>query len=617
MDVLLISPIDSKISMWTKRMMKFYSGRLSLLSIALLAAGCGGSQPKALVAVAVSPQSAVVTDGQVVQFTANVTGDASGVTWAVNGTAGGGATTGVIDSSGKYTAPAATSNSTVTVSATSKVDPSKTASASVTVVAPGVVAASANVQVAAYTISPPTGAMVSVQFGPDANYGLTTWQQPAAMGGPVTILVAGMKLSSTYHMRAVLKLADNTELDDVDHTFVTGVTAAGTIPIFTATTTAGAVPQSGVELLTLVSVKPTVPGAVTVTDLGGNILWSYDAVLPGLTPNPAKLLPNGHFLINYNAPTTDGLDSVLREIDLSGQVIWEMTAAQLNQALAAATCTGCNITVIGTHHDFTLLPNGHLIVIASQSRTEAGLTGFPNPVNVLGDVLIDLDQNHNPVWVWSTFDHLDVNRHPMSFPDWIHANSVNYSPDDKALILSMRHQHWVVKIDYNDGQGAGDILWKLGYQGDFTLVGGTDPQDWFYAQHDANIVSAKSSGVLDLLLFDNGDNRVLDSVGTICGPTTTPCHSRVPIWHLDETAKTATIQWVDNLSPVYSTFGGSARMLPNEHIEFAECAPIIGLPIIYEVTQTTPPQVVWQMHMTMISPYRGTRIPSFYPGVQW
>ena len=24
-------------------------------------------------------------------------------------------------------------------------------------------------------------------------------------------------------------------------------------------------------------------------------------------------------------------------------------------------------------------------------------------------------------------------------------------------------------------QAPGDILWKLGYQGDFTLVGGTDP----------------------------------------------------------------------------------------------------------------------------------------------
>jgi arylsulfate sulfotransferase len=243
------------------------------------------------------------------------------------------------------------------------------------------------------------------------------------------------------------------------------------------------------------------------------------------------------------------------------------------------------------------------------------LTGFPNPVNVTGDVIIDLDENHKPVWAWSTFDHLDLNRHPLSFPDWIHANAIVYSPDDKSLVLSMRHQDWVLKIDYNDGLGAGDILWTLGYQGDFTLQGGTDPQDWFYAQHDVNIISPNSSGVFQMLMFDNGNNRVLDSSGTVCG-TTTPCVSRVPLLQLDETAKTATIEWVDELAPIFSTFGGSARLLANGNIEFAECAPNTHGPAIYEVTKTTPPQIVWQLG-TGQNIYRGFRIPSLYPGVQW
>jgi hypothetical protein len=74
-----------------------------------------------------------------------------------------------------------------------------------------------------------------------------------------------------------------------------------------------------------------------------------------------------------------------------------MTAANLNAALAAAACTGCNISVVGTHRDFVLLPNGHLIVIAALQRDVSGVT-------VTGDALIDLDQNHNPVWVWNEFD---------------------------------------------------------------------------------------------------------------------------------------------------------------------------------------------------------------------
>ena len=35
---------------------------------------------------------------------------------------------------------------------------------------------------------------------------------------------------------------------------------------------------------------------------------------------------------------------------------------------------------------------------------------------------------------------------------------------------------------------------SLGYQGDFTLVGGTDPTDWFYAQHGPSFVTTNTTG---------------------------------------------------------------------------------------------------------------------------
>ena len=127
----------------------------------------------------------------------------------------------------------------------------------------------------------------------------------------------------------------------------------------------------------------------------------------------------------------------------------------------------------------------------------------------------------------------------------------------------MRHQSWVLKIDYNDGLGAGDVLWKLGYQGDFTLMNGTDPQDWFYAQHDANVTSPNSSGVFDLTVFDDGNNRFLDTGGTICGATgQPPVPAGAPILQLDEAAKTATIKFVYDAAPAFSQFGGSSRRLP-------------------------------------------------------
>ena len=550
---------------------------------------------------------AALGTSQTIQLTAAVS-DGSAVTWS--------ASAGAIDTTGSYTAPSGAQSLTVTVTATSVKDHHKSASATLNVVAPGHVAATANVQVGSYTISPAAAGNVSVQFGTDTNYGLTTWAQPVPNGGgAVTLFIAGMKGNTQYHMRGVVQFSDGTQYTDTDQTFTTGAYPTADTPVFTVATKAGATPQSGVELLDLAAAGGTVAQAV-VTDLAGNVLWSYNPALPtGLIPNPIKLLSNGHFLVNFSGPTPDGTNSILQEVDLTGALVWQMTAADLNAALAAATCAGCNITVIGTHHDFVMLPNGHLVVIASTQQVISGTT-------VDGDVIIDLDQNHKPVWLWNEFDHLDVNRRPMGFPDWTHTNAIIYSADDGNLIISIRHQNWLVKIDYENGAGAGDILWKLGYQGDFTMVGGTDPTDWFYAQHGPSFATTNTTGQFSLILFDNGNDRFLPSGQVTCGvQTTTTCYSTVPLLQLDETAKTATLTF-NPTAPVFSFFGGNAAVLKNGNVEYCESAAFHG-GAIFEVTQDSNAQTIWEMQSWIDSAgvypfaYRGQRIPSMYPGVQW
>jgi arylsulfate sulfotransferase len=585
----------------------------------LILAGCTSSTANQPISVAISPQPAYVGSAQTVQLAANVSGDTSGVTWSVSGSGGG-----TIDAQGNYTAPAVTQNASAIVTAISMKDPTKSASTTVNIIAPGAVTTTNNAQVAQYSISVPDGLSVFVQFSTDTSYNLMTWAVPAPLGGGnVPILVAGMKGNTQYHMRAVFQPIGTTTnvFTDADHTFTTSAYPVASLPTLTTNTTSGQTPQPGVELLDLLRIgTPTGQFSTAVSDLNGNILWAYDpgsSVAAGLLAGPIKLLPNGHFLIVYSGVNPDGLNSVTQEVDLTGSVVWQMTSAQLNTALAAATCAGCNITVIGTHHDFAVLPNGHIVFLASTQQDVSGTT-------VIGDVLIDLDQNHKPVWLWNTFDHLDINRRPMSYPDWTHSNAVVYSPDDKALMLSIRHQAWVIKINYNDGAGDGSIKWKLGYQGDFALQSGAfssvDPVDWFNAQHDANIVSTTTAGTLDVLLFDNGNQRILQSNPLVLCGSGTPCDSRVPILRLDETAKTADITWVDKLAPLFSFFGGSARLLKNGNVEFDECAAT-PLPNnnaqIFEVTKTTPPQIAWQMQITGQYAYRGYRIPSLYPGVQW
>jgi len=435
-----------------------------------------------------------------------------------------------------------------------------------------------------------------------------------------------MKQSTPYHMRGVIQFADGTTFNDADFTFTTGALPTGVSPNLTVTTTAGMTPQSGVELLNT-AVGTT--QSETVTDLAGNVLWLYQGVLPGSpSPNPVKLLPNGHFLINFSG-IPDGINSVIQEVDLGGNVIWQMTAAELNTALAAATCNECNVSVVGTHHDFAVLPNGHLIVIAATQEVLSGVT-------VTGDIIIDLgdmenvggnNPNHTPqpVWAWNEFNHLDINRQPYQYPDWTHTNAILYSSSDGNLIISIRHQNWLVKIDYNNGIGTGNILWHLGYQGDFTLLNAdgtpdTNNHDWFFAQHGPSFTTSNTTGNFGLTLFDNGDDRgVVDVVGGTCSGTLPACYSTVPLLNIDETAMTAT-QTFHPTTPDYSFFGGNAQLLKNGNVEFDECSDgsIGGAnAAILEVTQTSPPSTVWRMQVTGQYTYRGFRIPSLYPGVQW
>jgi arylsulfate sulfotransferase len=602
--------------------------KLSFVTIGLIilfVSGCSNSSSKIAPETAtVSPVSADLITGQTEQFTTNISTKPGQVTWSVNGTVGGDSTSGTIDDTGKYTAPAAQLATPALVTAAKTSNPALTASATVTVVGSGQVATTTNAQVAQYTIAPPTAANVSIQFGTDTTYGLATWVQPAAgNSAPMSILVAGMKAHTEYHMRAMLMMADGTQLADLDHTFSTGGLPTNQLPNITVTTPNGLTPQPGVEMLDLLDATPKPP--VMVVDLAGNVLWSYQ---PGGTGSdivqPIKPLSNGHFLVTLSPSSTEpatalpaGTVDVVREIDLTGTTIREISLATLNTRLAAA---GINYTALDIHHDVAVLPNGHWILIVNSTQsftTLPGKMGVSTPV--LGDALVDLDANLNPVWSWNTFDHLDVTRAPMGYPDWTHANALLYSPTDGNLLLSMRHQSWIIKIDYANGAGAGDILWHLGYQGDFTLAGGTDPTDWFSLQHGPSFTTQTTSGTFGLTVFDNGDGRVYPKGESCATSGSALCpYSAAGVFTIDETAKTATLTFLDKLQN-YSFYGGNAETLANGNVEYDLCS-VPTTPIatsVVEVTPDSPAATVWQMTVTNANAYRAFRMPSLYPGVQW
>jgi arylsulfate sulfotransferase len=591
---------------------KQYVVAFTLLFAALILTGCSSSSIGGNSAVQITPTSAFIAPGQTFQFSAVAAiPNVPNFLWEVNGVVGGSPSTGTITTTGVFTAPSTSPAQPVQIGIKNQL-----ASAAVTVfdpnhVSPGSVAETQNPLVAAYSISVPFGASVCVQFGTDTTYGLSTsGVAPPATGGTTTVLVAGMLASTTYHLRAVISLPTGSQATDADQTFTTGAIPASALPSITTQLTGGSTPSAGVELLSLTSAASQLPLCAVATDLAGNVIWYYP-LDPGAYPFPIKLLPNGHMMI-----MTGGTDDDVREVDLAGNIIQQITFDQINQSLAKIVPWG----IAEFSHDFLVLPNAHIIILANLAEPVNNVPGVPEGTEVTGNAIVDWDPRAGAVWTWSTFDHLDLTRAPYGISDWTHGNALVYSPDDGNLLFSMRNQNWVIKIKYQDGAGDGSILWRFGPGGDFTLPNQEAPIEWNYGQHYPTIQSPNSTGIFTFMFFDNGNNRLMNSSNQVCGsPGVVACYSSVPIFQLNEYTMTANVMWESNLTPAYSVCCGDALILPNGNIEYdvAYNVNTPNLSYIEEVTQSLSPELVWRMNIEGQIAYRGMRIPSLYPDQVW
>jgi arylsulfate sulfotransferase len=437
--------------------------------------------------------------------------------------------------------------------------------------------------------------------------------------------VAGMRASTTYHMRAQVQCTNGPASTTTDTTFTTGPLPSPpvnfpTLVVSRPNPALSSTENPGVEYINVQDLDTP----AYYTDRDGNVIWYYYTGA-GNIAFPFKLLPNGNMLLSITNAATF---SNLREVDLAGNTIREITTPDLQHEMASAG--GFDFIPFGFSHDFAMLPNGHIIAIVLCYKNFTNLPGYPGTTLVTGDCIVDLDQNWNPVWGWNSFDYLDVNRHPVALPDWTHSNALLYSPNDGNLILSVRNQSWILKIDYENGTGSGNVLWHLGYQGDFALSDQGVPSDddlslWFSLQHFPIILSQNGT-VTTLGIFDNGNLRIYASDGTLCsfddtGPTP-ECYSRPVIFQVDESSMVANIIWADPLQ-YYGQWGGAINQFSNGNVEFELNAPLVppvpNLASYVQEVSGTSEQVVWQMNFfpALAYAYRAYRVPSLYNGVTW
>src|SRR5262245_56219332 len=363
-----------------------------------------------------------------------------------------------------------------------------------------VVTPTLNPLVALYSVPPSTAGTVFVQFseaGPNPSWRNTDTRR-VVPGKSTNFFVAGMLPNTTYQMRHVY--SDGTGSPPL--LFTTGALPSTlTFPTFTVSQPPGPGSDLDQDMVfhSLVFIGPDASGSShpIATDLSGRVEWYYDIQQSGLGITnrlTATLVPGGTVIgMGNDRYSVRNNRNVLREIDLAGNPVRETNLAAVNAQLAALG----HEAVYGFHHDAQRLPDGSLAVFAYPERTVT-INGVPT--DHAGVMLLMPDLDFQVRWAWDAFDHLHVNRGPVlgegaEGPEivvprlpavgWLHVNSVALSPADGNLILSMRHQDWVIKIDYRNGAGDGHVVWRLGQAGDFT-VNSTDPNPWFSHQHNAH-----------------------------------------------------------------------------------------------------------------------------------
>jgi hypothetical protein len=498
----------------------------------------------------------------------------------------------------------------------------------------------------------------------------TTWS-PCNSSTSMNFYIAGMLPSTTYSLYSQTQtrgtMTNGTTLSFTSGPLPTRLPRGQFFAPFTAnipgTDTANPV-------LLWAFTKIFVPVA---TDESGHIMWYYDNGNGSLLTRP---LPGGTMLTLQNGPswgTTNTVQQLLREIDVSGNIIHETnTGIITNQLLAMGVtdATPCEQVPqppqVGAaclddfHHDAIRLPNGNTAFLAHVEKLfPPGTQGHqgPNPVDILSEMVIVLNANWQVVWYYDAFEQLDITRTaPLgetctpgssdcptrlflasAANDWTHANTVDYvassqNPDSGDLLVSVRNQDRVIKLNYNGGQGscappAQCIGWYMGPPDNlpvppnsFTINNITnDPWPWFSHQHDVTYANGGANvvdGLPLLTIFDNGNTRLsngpLGLGSSNCQPN--DCHSRGMALVVNESTMTVTPVFLQDLG-VYATALGGAELVPSNNNFFfqtgiASGADTYALEYLPNAGTTTGTQV-----LNVSTPdysYRAWQMPSLY-----
>ena len=328
-------------------------------------------------------------------------------------------------------------------------------------------------------------------------------------------------------------------------------------------------------------------GILTVLDARGEIIWYYNSEYR--TAGIARLL-NGNILMHRT-------DFSTIEIDLLGNTVRQFYAGDRPfpppEDPDAIPIKGQQTL----HHQPHQMPNGDFLAFSANGYlVEDYYSSDTDPdaprkdAMVMADTVVQITPGGEQVWSWNTFDYLDPFRLGYDtfwsywwvrgfdqYMDWTHANGLSYDESDDSILVSLRNQSAILKID----RQTKNIKWILGRHDGWSealqdkLLTPVGDLLWPGYQHNPRMTHAGT-----VILFDNRAHG-----GAMAFEERLPVHknfSRGVEYEVDEENMTVRQVWTSGDTqgddPCYTNAMSDAWRLPvtdNRLVIHAFCLPLL------------------------------------------
>jgi hypothetical protein len=283
----------------------------------------------------------------------------------------------------------------------------------------------------------------------------------------------------------------------------------------------------------------------------------------GGTAYSTYFMPGGNFVRSVQNPgnvlTGGGMSGRLQKLDYNGNLLWQWTYS---------SSTYC------THHDHCVMPNGNILVICYDVKSQTDLQNAgctANLSSIRSEKIMELQpvgsNSAIVVWEWSLWDHLvqnvdqnkanyqtsivnhpelvNINYQPIS--DWIHMNGIDYNPILDQIVVSSHNlsEWWVIDHSTTTAQAAthtggiagkgGDLLYRWGnplaYQGGIAktlnvthdahwVPEGSPNAGYLTGINNAGVTSPSNKTTVDQIPPPRSDYNYTVNLGSAYTPTT-------------------------------------------------------------------------------------------------